>query len=256
MEWFLSLIGAAALLLMYMYFKARGNYIDKHEIYHHASKRLNIFFISDVHNRVINEKMLRRVEDNVDVVIVGGDLVDKRVPLHRLITNVKRLKRWGAPVYFIPGNNDHELTEARIVDVLKNESVHVLSNQDVKLSFDDRLPCTLSGVDPYYLTSRRHASYIHDTKDFHLLVVHDPYVFQKMNKEDRDRFSLVLTGHTHGGQIRLFGFGPYTRGGWFTKEDYTLLISEGYGTSAVPLRLSTRAECHMIYLLPEREDRY
>ncbi|KHE67158.1 hypothetical protein LD39_18965, partial [Halobacillus sp. BBL2006] len=81
---------------------------------------------------------------------------------------------------------------------------------------------------------------------YQILCVHDPYVYKQMNTVDQKRFDLVLAGHTHGGQIRFLGVGPYTRGGWFSNDGIPFLISEGYGTSLMPLRLGTKAECHLI----------
>ena len=56
----------------------------------------------------------------------------------------------------------------------------------------------------------------------------------------------MLSGHTHGGQIHLFGFRPYERGRLKRENDLTILISNGYGTTGVPLRLGAKAETHLI----------
>ncbi len=250
--WICGILLAGILLLATMYGLARRNTINVHKVFQSKEdgKQLTIFFISDIHNRYIQDKMLSKVDVKIDVVIIGGDLADKRVSIMKLLENIHRLQRWGSPIYFIPGNNDHELIEASIVDLLYQEGVHVLSNRDVDLSLDGRLSCTLSGMDPYYLVPRRHSSLVKDADNFQILTVHDPMVFQHMNEEDKGRFELILTGHTHGGQIRFLGFGPFTRGGWFEQQGYSLLISEGYGTSLLPLRLGTRAECHVIEILP------
>ena len=58
--------------------------------------------------------------------------------------------------------------------------------------------------------------------------------------------SLLLSGHTHGGQIHLFGFSPYEKGRLKKENDLTVLISNGYGTTGVPLRLGAKAETHLI----------
>ncbi|SFF62260.1 Predicted phosphohydrolase, MPP superfamily [Halobacillus alkaliphilus] len=246
----LIVVSLGLLFLAGMYFRAEQDYLDTHVIEDSAfpfAKELHIVFISDIHNREINPKTLNKLK-NVDVVIIGGDLVDKRTPLTRLKNNLEKLKQWKAPVYFIPGNNDHELEKASLLDVLDNHHIHVLSNSDHEVTFQSEGGFLLSGIDPYFMKPRRQAAYINDHINYQILCVHDPYVYHKMNQQDQKQFDLVLSGHTHGGQIRLFGLGPYTRGGWFESEKPPLLISEGYGTSLLPLRLGTRAELHSIII--------
>ncbi|MGP4077002.1 metallophosphoesterase [Halobacillus sp. K22] len=231
-----------------MYLWAENDHLDEHVIkdpFFPYFRELHIVFISDIHNREINTQTLNKLK-NVDVVIIGGDLVDKRTPLTRLKNNLNKLKQWKAPVYFIPGNNDHELEKANLLDVLDKYQIHVISNSDYVVTLPSDTEFVLSGIDPYFMKPRRQAAYIKEQINYQILCVHDPYVYQKMNHEDQKQFALVLSGHTHGGQIRLFGLGPYTRGGWFESEIPPLLISEGYGTSLLPLRLGTRAELHSI----------
>ncbi|MGI8315389.1 metallophosphoesterase [Halobacillus mangrovi] len=249
MLWLLLAVTAAALLLyLYMRYSAQNDQLEFHTIEaqsYPADKPLHIFFISDIHNRVIKKSTLSKIE-NVDIVIIGGDLVDKRTAMSQLKHNLEALQEWKVPLYFIPGNNDHELIGYDVIDILEEENVKVLSNGDVTIPLQGEQKIVLSGIDPYFLKPRRHMYHIKDRHPYQILCVHDPYVFKQMNKVDQQRFDLILTGHTHGGQIRVFGLGPYTRGGWFSMSSRPLLISEGYGTSLMPLRLGTRAECHLI----------
>ena len=60
---------------------------------------------------------------------------------------------------------------------------------------------------------------------------------------------LVLSGHTHGGQISFFGLAPFKpRGsgkylkGWYKEREPQLYVSKGIGTSMIPVRLGARAE--------------
>ncbi|MCA0970318.1 metallophosphoesterase [Halobacillus litoralis] len=232
----------------YMLFRAQYDHVRFHQITDHqypSSTPLNILFISDIHNRVIKQETLRSLTD-VDLVIIGGDLVDRRTPLKKLKENLSTLQSFGAPIFFVPGNNDHELEGGDLISLLEKEEVKVLANEDQKISLHGS-DFLLSGLDPYFLKPRRRMkSAIHDTRSYQILCVHDPFVFERMNREDRQKFRLILTGHTHGGQIRFLGIGPYKRGGMKLEGSQHFLISEGYGTSLVPLRLGTAAECHMI----------
>lgn len=256
MLWFLIVVLFSGILMfIYMFILAHRNHLDVREIKENAYQNkqpLQIFFISDIHNRKIQDDLLKKV-DLVDIVIIGGDLVDKRTSMSRLEHNLSLLKKWNAPVYFIPGNNDHELRGRALIDLLDDHGIHTLSNADNIVYLDNGIMFVLSGLDPYYLKPRRNTSYIKDRNHYQILCVHDPYVFKNMNKDDQERFDLVLSGHTHGGQIRILGTGPYERGGWFGSKDQQHLVSEGYGTSMLPLRLGTRAEYHLIQIKPTDE---
>lgn len=252
--WFLIILAGALILVGYMFALAelagrtqvKNLSYDRFKV-NDSKPSIKLFFISDIHNRKVREKSIEYVE-KVDVVIIGGDLVDKRTPHHRLLENLQLLKKWDAPIFFIPGNNDHELRSGSIIEVLENNGVKTLSNEDEYVELEGNKGFVLSGLDPYFMKPNRKAAQIKDSHSLQVLCVHDPFVYQRVNQEDRERFDLVLAGHTHGGQIRIFGLGPYERGGWLNDEDQPLLVSEGYGTSLLPLRLGTRAECHLIHL--------
>ncbi|NQD51384.1 metallophosphoesterase, partial [Bacillus altitudinis] len=82
-----------------------------------------IFFISDTHRRLISDTLLAEVkEQQPDVIMIGGDLAEKGVPYARVEENVKRLARI-APVYFVWGNNDHELHQQKLKDILHTYQV-------------------------------------------------------------------------------------------------------------------------------------
>ncbi|WP_281975464.1 metallophosphoesterase [Halobacillus litoralis] len=251
MLWVLFLLLVASIsLILFMWFSAHHDHLDVREMTDASLgeiDELRLFFISDIHKRKLREETLSKV-GMVDVVIIGGDLVDKRTSSERLEKNLTLLKRWKAPVYFIPGNNDHEFETGALLEVLQEHGILPLSNVDETVEVSQGKNIVLSGLDPYFLQPRRNASYINDLDGYQVLCVHDPYVFARMNKEDQDRFNLVLSGHTHGGQIRIFGMGPYERGGWSRNGARTILVSEGYGTSLFSLRLGTKAECHVIHV--------
>jgi uncharacterized protein len=251
--WVLIILVGGLIMIGYMFALAEHDQTEVKKLSYDRFKvgesqpSIKLFFISDIHNRKVRSKSIENV-DKVDVVIIGGDLVDKRTPYHRLMENLQLLKKWNAPIFFIPGNNDHELKNGSIIEVLENNGVKTLSNEDEYVNLAGNRGFVLSGLDPYFTKPNRSATQIKDSNFLQVLCVHDPFVYQRMNQEDKERFDLVLAGHTHGGQIRIFGLGPYERGGWLNDEDQPLLVSEGYGTSLVPLRLGTRAECHVIHL--------
>jgi uncharacterized protein len=206
---------------------------------------LKIFFISDIHRRTINDKIINEAAGKVDIVIIGGDLTEKGVSFERIRKNISKLKSLG-PVYFIWGNNDYEVECDRFRRLLISEGTVLLENSSVMLNQDSNHPIALIGVEDLSL----HRDNLDTAFDkvpenaFKILLAHNPATIKKMGTDQK--VSLMLSGHTHGGQIRLFGFGLYQPGGVEIIKDTVVLVSNGYGTTALPLRLGAPSETHLI----------
>jgi predicted MPP superfamily phosphohydrolase len=79
-----------------------------------------------------------------------------------------------------------------------------------------------------------------------ILLAHEPDVFPSVP----DRVSLTLSGHTHGGQVRLLGYAPLTGSyygrryvyGHIVEDDRHLIVSGGLGCSMLPIRLGSPPE--------------
>src|SRR5699024_7502556 len=105
----------------------------------------------------------------------------------------------------------------------------------------------LIGVDDYRLERDRLDLALNDcTEGFRMLISHNPGIIEKINKDHQ--IPVILSGHTHGGQIRLFGWGPREKGGVKIHSTITHFISNGYGTTFIPFRLNAPAETHILTL--------
>ncbi|MBZ9796202.1 metallophosphoesterase [Mesorhizobium sp. ES1-4] len=79
-----------------------------------------------------------------------------------------------------------------------------------------------------------------------ILLAHEPDIFPKVPW----RVSLTLSGHTHGGQVRLFGYSPVVPSrygnryvyGHVVESDRNLIVSGGLGFSKLPIRFGMRPE--------------
>lgn len=212
--------------------------------------QLNLFFISDIHRRTISEKIIRKVMGKTDLVIIGGDLTEKGVPIKKVKQNIQQLKKLG-PVYFVWGNNDYEADYHELDALFWELGVKVLDNTSVIFESAKGEKICLLGVDDLNQNRDRLDLALADSDpdSFKILVSHYPRIIKKILPEHEIR--LVLSGHTHGGQIHLLGYSPYERGKMEKLGNTTILISNGYGYTALPLRLGAPAECHLITLRNE-----
>lgn len=243
---------ACLLLTVYMIYQAHHDTIDYRTIY---DERLpteftgfRIFFISDIHRRNISEQTLQSITESIDIVIIGGDLTERGVPLRRTKSNLKKLKKWHVPVYFVWGNHDYEAMPKKLYMLFVQEDVTILMNTNKDI-IKGRAAISLVGIDCCkYGIPRLDLAWKDAKGEYFILLTHSPFAFTLLDPVIQKNIHTVLSGHTHGGQIRLFGFGPYKRGGLKKMQHTNVFVSEGYGYSKLPFRLGTKAECHVLQL--------
>ena len=227
---------------------------------------LRIAQISDIHAGLWMPRFLiRRIIElcaacNPDVVVLTGDVVTRRKSyppglrkLARKVTDyaidLARELDALAPqfgTYVVPGN--HDLWNGHFAPVAQ-----ILSCADVVslLNKNTRLPNGLPiiGVDdlragwPNIRTATSGVS----PDEAQIILSHNP----RMALLFRGRNALVLSGHTHGGQVALparFRVSPVDAGqsflgrGWYQVGRAKLYVSSGAGTIGVPVRLGVRPE--------------
>ena len=214
-----------------------------------VKEQFRIFFISDVHKRVINRDLIQKIK-TADAVIIGGDFCDKRTSMERIQYNTELLQSLG-PVYFVWGNNDREVGEAKLRQFFANVGVEIIENNAQIISAQNRI--WLSAIND---TSTKKYSFEQafencKTEDITLFVSHNPQVFYRVKKYFTPQ--LMMGGHLHGGQIRFWKFGMHPQGSFSVRDSIPTLISNGYGTTLVPMRFGAKPECHIITLEIDRK---
>lgn len=248
---FMRFIGASfflcTMLMLRMFWIAQERNVKRHKIEvtgnSGKSRQLNIFFITDIHRRKVDQRLLNKIDGDIDIVIIGGDLAERNVPLSRISENVKKLSQLGQ-VFFVWGNNDREVEEEEIRKIMQEENAIILDNENQPIP--NHLAWGISGTDdPSWRMAnpekalQNMAGYSHS-----LFVSHQPVVWRKA--ESFFKPTLMLSGHTHGGQIRLGKFGISEKGYFKWQAGRGKLISNGYGTTKVPLRFGAHPESHLI----------
>lgn len=209
-----------------------------------------------------------------DLILVLGDLeaghrfVSRKVPMEAV---AQALAKLAAPlgVHAILGNHDwwHDRAAQargggpnRIAGLLEAAGVPVLQNRAVRLGqgaeafwlagLDDQLAIGIGdmvfrGLDdlPGTLAQITDAAPV-------ILLAHEPDIFPRVP----DRVALTLSGHTHGGQVRLFGWSPVVPSSYGNRFAYghvregvrDLVVSGGIGCSILPFRLGVVPEITVI----------
>ncbi|MEK4652523.1 metallophosphoesterase [Niallia sp. FSL W8-0954] len=252
----LVLVGIA--LILHMRKMANENHV-KYEMFYFPNfpasfREITLFFISDVHRRSIDDSVINEAVNVAEIVIIGGDLLEKGVKLEKTRDNLRKLKKIG-PVYFVWGNNDYEIDRDVLETLLIDEGIILLNNKAITFQSADGESWSLVGIEDYSLEYDDLEKALEEVEDsdFKILVSHNPKIVEKM--EENEQISLVLSGHTHGGQIRILGFGPYELGGTKVIGNTTIFVSNGYGTTSIPLRLGAHPETHIIKIQHKQMDK-
>ncbi|MFC4022915.1 metallophosphoesterase [Oceanobacillus longus] len=240
----------APLPFIFMIYKAHHDVLQEQTI---VDERLpegldgfRIFFISDIHRRNIRKSTLSSISLKVDAVIIGGDLTEKWVPLERSRKNIRALKKWNVPIYFVWGNNDYDAGKEKIAKLLQEENVTILQ-ESIQNIYKNNQILSLIGFDYYEDKRDQVGTALSDARgDYKILIAHSPTAIEELSEEEQYKIHTFLAGHTHGGQIRFLGYGPYKKGGYELFHTTHKLVSEGYGYRLLPFRLVTNAECHVV----------
>jgi predicted MPP superfamily phosphohydrolase len=252
--WIVVVALAGLMVLLYMYWEAhREIVLEKRFVFPDlpsAFEGFTFFFISDIHRRRVSQELLSRI-GRPEVIVIGGDLTEHGVPFSRVDENLEKLGRFGVPILFVWGNHDLYVDRARLLELFNKHRVVVLEN-DAYILRRDRSVLNFIGVgDTSNNMDRLEDALARVAPGFRLLISHNPEIGVKIRPDDD--ISLVVSGHTHGGQIRLFGWGPREAGGVKRRPFGTLVISNGYGTTRFPLRLGAPPDTLLIRLYREEK---
>jgi predicted MPP superfamily phosphohydrolase len=220
---------------------------------------LTILHLTDLHfqgtpGRDFYEALVARCNEwHPDILALTGDIVDS-FDHHRWILPILgrlRLKEAGLAIL---GNHDHRFEPERVRRRLRRLGFHVLSNTAQTLMVRDT-PLQVIGHEGPWLLSDPDLSQL-PSEGFRLCLSHTPDNVEWCRRADVD---LMLSGHVHGGQIRLPGIGPvfmpsvYGRRwdqGVFVLEPMRLVVSRGISGEHT-VRYRCRPEVSLITLRRE-----
>ena len=235
-----------------------------------AFEGYTILQISDLHNRSFganNSQLIRKIDKvGPDIIVITGDMVTGNdtdfTVFFELIENISDRYE----IIFVPGNHEVALKnedKEKFLDLFDENDVVFLDNENIELSIDGET-ISLYGLwyeIPYYKRQDLTAEMIQerigdvDSSKYTILLTHHPKYFELYEGWGAD---LILTGHVHGGMVRLpmiggifspdtFWFPQYSAG-QYTIHDSTMIVSRGLGIGTRGFRLFNRPELVVITL--------
>ncbi|MBQ1946178.1 MAG: metallophosphoesterase [Clostridia bacterium] len=237
---------------------------------------LKIAYASDIHfgallkeERVIDlAERLNALE--ADIILLGGDYGEDAAHTLEFFRLLPPLKAKLA-VCGVIGNHDRaEATAEELIDAMETCGITPLVNSTLTLEMDGKKLCIcatddLSHGDPAFNEVKEQVF----GADYVIYAPHSPDALEAAREEGADGFyDLVVCGHTHGGQVAVFGFAPYTSSlygarygnlylsGEIEEDDGTqIIISNGVGTTWMPVRFGAPPQYHLITLRRARPER-
>lgn len=214
---------------------------------------LNIALIADLHGKPYHKILESLKVLNPDIIAIVGDVVDGDndsypIPFFQICNNI-------APTFYSLGNHERKISDSQIKQISAT-GVTVLDNTWVKQG-----KYIIGGMTSPFVTEWRetHKTVLHyalpqidwlDTFEmqdgFRILLDHHPENYERVTRERN--IDLILSGHAHGGQMRIFNKGIYApHQGFFPKYtsgvyDNRLVVSRGLANNKIIPRVGNPTE--------------
>lgn len=218
-------------------------------------RHFRIALLTDLHRSaivtadLIDRAVTMAMAERPDLIVLGGDFItsfDTRFagPVAEV------LGRLAAPagVIAVLGNHDDEKV---VPSALTAAKIRVLRDERMRLDLGSR-SVDFVGIDFWTRGAARLGNLI-DHEAMPILVAHDP---RRLSEAQELNIPLVLSGHTHGGQVVIPPFGPINQfrfpitQGTLHEKGSTLFVSRGVGTIYLPLRVNCPPEVAVLTLMP------
>lgn len=218
---------------------------------------LRVGLLTDIHrSRWVSHDEVRHsvsslMAERPDLIILGGDYVTLRDRQY-MVPCADALAPLSAPdgVFAILGNHDDD---SRMPAALATNGVQVLKDARTHLTIRGE-GIELAGIRYWTRRPADIAALVRGATSPVVLLAHDP---RRLNEAAALGIPLVLSGHTHGGQVVLPGLGAIAAqkfpvvAGMGRRDRTAIFVSRGVGTVYVPVRINCPPEVAVLTLQPE-----
>lgn len=220
---------------------------------------VRIVFASDFHfgTNPLEQYRLQKVlhaikQQNADLVLLGGDYVKGHTKTSAIAKDklVAFLQEIPNPAYAVLGNHDSYYGKVEILQMFKSASVPILDNQNRQIILQGK-KATIAGLADYYTDTPNLSKALEAAENPIILLMHTPDTLT----QSKTKADIILTGHTHGGQVVLPIIGALLipldndkkyQYGLFYENNTPIIVSGGLGTSLLPVRFNNLPEIVVI----------
>ena len=220
-------------------------------------------FISDLHYPSLFTpkrlgKLVRKLQkETPNALLLGGDYVTDSDSIDALFNSLSAVKT-SLGTYAVLGNHDRR-NEQQIRRAMSENGIELLDGVTRYMIFDDGGELNVAGVYDSFANDTLFAQYMEriDDSEFVILLSHNPDFIER-HSIDAD---LAFAGHTHGGQVSLFGlYTPvkntrygrrFLRGRNKATNGTTVITTNGVGTSRRKVRFCVPSEIVIVTLKKE-----
>lgn len=221
-----------------------------------------IVHLTDLHfGTLVSKKFIERVIDRAnklkpDIIVCTGDYVHERDSIKEIDIVWPILSRLNAKhgVYSVLGNHDHWADTGRSLEWLQKSGQNI--RHICKPIYREKERIIIGGAGDYWedVLNIDQCFTASDEDDCRILLTHNP---DAIDTNFNTPLSLILSGHTHGGQVSIPFYGPpilpvknkrYSSGLIKTKKG-NLFISKGIGWAIYPVRFNCYPEIAVLELV-------
>jgi predicted MPP superfamily phosphohydrolase len=225
-----------------------------------STQDYTIIQLSDIHvgrtlQKAFVEELVQRTNaESPDIVVITGDLIDQEISTIK--EDLAPLKNIKAATFFTLGNHEFFHNVDEIIPFIRSLGITVLINENISIKKDD-VHFNLIGLSDEIGSRVNHlpidvnnAYKGIDPKIPSIVLAHQPKSILRLSKKPCD---LMLSGHTHGGQIFPFGIlvmidQPYLAGLYQHNENQQIFVSRGAGYWGPPIRVLAPSEISKIVI--------
>jgi len=220
-------------------------------------RKYSIVQISDVHiGGIINQKFIKNLVEKIntlspDIVVITGDLVDISLKYAEASLNEFKNLKTEYGTYFVAGNHEYFHGVDEIISFVDSLGIKTLENENLYIG-DSENGFNLAGLYDYIGYRVEHhkpdlakALKSRDETSPTILLAHQPVLIEEI--KESDSVDLVLSGHTHGGQLYPFRLlvsivQPYIAGLYQHSKKTQIYVNRGTGFWGPPMRLGVSSE--------------
>ncbi len=225
-------------------------------------KNFKIIQLTDLHigltvtEAFVKECVERINEQKPDMIVITGDLVDLKIEkVKQKLEPLRNLQsRYGT--FYVLGNHEYYHGAASIVEHLRTLGIKPMLNENTVIGQDDR-QFNLVGIND--LISKRMNTMPYDIKQSFkeidndkctIVLAHQP---KTVEITQHIPYDLMISGHTHGGQIFPFGLlviidQPYLAGLYQIDSKKQIFVSRGAGYWGPPVRVLAPSEISILHI--------